>query len=488
MQTNNTIARYIRIQREKTEAIYLQIVYQFINAVQRGYLTAGTKIVGSRVLAKELQVHRKTIVAALEELQAQGWVETKPKVGTFIANPQVSKTLKGINETKAIAGFEFRTSFLLDSPYEKNEWDYYFTDGQPDYRLLEVDELSRFYRNSLKRKQVAKRLGDFSSRGNPFFLEQLSYYLNITRAIHVSQSNMLVAKNKELLLYAVVQQLIQPGDSVLVGALSFFFGNMVFQQAGAQLKTIPIDKDGIDVDYIEKNFQKGEIRCVYLNAHSFYPTTVVLLEKRREKLVQLAERYAFVIIEDNDDYEFYYEKKTPNALFNVDTNANVIYLSSFGKILSPTFQMGFLLAPADFIREVAKFIQVLEPQEDWVLEQVLGEFIEEGSGIRYQRKANKNYKEKRDDFGALLKKYVGSYCSFDYPKGGLAFWVELKNPVSLNQLAKKCKQNNLFLPRICQYQNREITALRLGFGHLNKEEMTEVIIRLRDSIVNLSKY
>lgn len=72
-------SRYIRINRKKPEAIYLQIVYQFINAVQRGDLKVGEKIVGSRVLSENIGVHRKTVVSAMEELQAQGWVEMVAK-------------------------------------------------------------------------------------------------------------------------------------------------------------------------------------------------------------------------------------------------------------------------------------------------------------------------------------------------------------------------------------------------------------------------
>ena len=477
-----SFTRYIRIHRNKVEPIYLQIAYQFINAVQRGYLPLGTKISGSRVLAEELGVHRKTIIAAFDELQAQGWVEIIPKKGTFVGNPQLTKTLTSTTNKREDAGFTFRKSFLLDSPFEKNECDYHFNDGQPDYRLVNLDELSRFYRSSLKRKQVLKRLGDFSSRGNPYFLSQLGYYLNVTRSIHVSKDNILVAKNKELLLFSLAKQLIQPGDCVLVGELSFFFANMIFQQAGATIKTIPLDKDGLDVSYIRSHFKKGEIRCLYLNSHNFYPTTIALSEKRRKELVQLAHDYSFIILEDNDDYEFQYEKSAIPSLFHLDNNGIVVYIGSFGKILNPTFQIGFMLAPKNFTQEMAKFLQVLEPQEDLVLEQVLGEMIEEGSGIRYQKKASKTYKEKRDDFAEILQENLGNVCSYEIPTGGLAFWIQFKVTISLNQLVKHCKKNNLFLPRICLYQNQQITALRLGFGHLNKEEMTQVVLLLKKSV------
>src|SRR5699024_12567643 len=79
-------SQFIKIDRRKSDAVYLQIVYQFIQAVQRGLLSDGNKIPGSRNLCKELGVHRKTIVAALEELQTQGWVTIRRAVGTLVKN------------------------------------------------------------------------------------------------------------------------------------------------------------------------------------------------------------------------------------------------------------------------------------------------------------------------------------------------------------------------------------------------------------------
>lgn len=75
---------FVQIDRTSATAVYLQIAYQLINAIQRGYLNAGTKLPGTRMLSEILEVHRKTIVAVYEELDAQGWVETRPNKGTFV--------------------------------------------------------------------------------------------------------------------------------------------------------------------------------------------------------------------------------------------------------------------------------------------------------------------------------------------------------------------------------------------------------------------
>src|SRR5690554_6096360 len=151
---NLPFSQFIKIDRRKSDPIYLQIVYQFIQAVQRRFLEEGDKIPGSRSLSKELNVHRKTILAALEELQAQGWIKTIPSVGTYVENPD---KIWRDNESSLIhqdmedkAGFIFRRSFLLDATNQKNKFPYRFTDGTADYSIIKTKELGRFYSAALK--------------------------------------------------------------------------------------------------------------------------------------------------------------------------------------------------------------------------------------------------------------------------------------------------------------------------------------------------
>ena len=86
------LSHFIKIDRTQSEPLYLQIVYQFINAIKSGYLIEGNPIPGSRQLAEELGIHRRTMVAALDELRDQDWVQIIPNIGTYIKNPDYSPT------------------------------------------------------------------------------------------------------------------------------------------------------------------------------------------------------------------------------------------------------------------------------------------------------------------------------------------------------------------------------------------------------------
>lgn len=473
-----SIAQFIRIDRRKSDSLYLQIAYQFINAVQRGLIPVGVKLPGTRVWSEELGVHRKTIVAAFEELEAQNWLVIKAKVGAFVQNPELkarkdddlaSNPIKSVEKAK----FSFNKSFILSSPYEKENHKFICNDGQPDYRIIKTQELSRFYTGALKRRNIQSNIGNYAVQENALFKEQLSYYLNLTRGFHISNAHLLVAKSREMLFYTLAKMLFNEGDIVLVGELSFFSLNMVFNQEKVKVKTVPLDNDGIDISYIRKKYNKGDVRCVYLNPQQSYPTTSVLSKARRKELINLAEEYDFVIIEDNEDFEFNYQKQIDLPMATNNTNGRIIHLGSIGKHLHPTFQLSFMMAPPDFIKEAKKHVSVLNPQGNFVLEQALGEMIVEGDLFRYQKKAIKIYRERMLHFEALLKQYFGESIKFERPANGFAFWIEFQEQISLVKLAQEMKSRDTFLPRICMYQNKNQTALRLGFAHWDLEEMEE---------------
>src|SRR5690554_7030234 len=141
-----------------------------------------------------------------------------------------------------------------------------------------------------------------------------------------------------MLFYTLAKTLFKENDLVLVGELSLFSLNMVFNQEKIRIKTVPLDSDGIDVAYIKTNFRKGEIRCVYLNPQQNYPTTSVLSKVRRKELVNLAEEYDFIIIEDSEDFEFNYLKEVSLPMATNNISGRIIHLGSIGKNLHPTFR------------------------------------------------------------------------------------------------------------------------------------------------------
>ena len=468
--------KIISLDIEVATPLYLQIAQQIINAIQRGILQVGFKLPGSRILAQNIGVHRKTIIAALQELESQGWLLVKPNVGTYIINPQSLHTNKVPSYTSLAAypkvtGFDFKKSDLLHiEPEIINEKSLVCTDGTPDLRLSYYSNLTQGYSASLKRKAIQNKLVSDHSE-NIFFKNQLTNYLNVTRGLHILPENVLVTRSTEMSLYILSQALLQPLDRVVVAELSYYKANMIFQHAGAKLVTIPVDAFGLDVEALRAYVEKNTIRAVYVTPQHHYPTTVTLSAERRLVLLELASKYNFVIIEDDYDYDFQYDKSAMLPLCSADLNGMVVYTGTFGKALFPNFRTGFIVAPVNFIKEARKYLHIIDPLGDVVLEHVLAEMINEGDMHRFIKKAVKEYKLRRDFAIDYINMYLNDWLEVICPSGGLALWLTFKTKISLLDLTKYLKENHIVLPRICQYQNKNVTAIRLGFGNLNIEEL-----------------
>lgn len=482
---------FILINRSSEISIYMQISNQLINAIQRGVLPFGIKLPGTRALSIILQVHRNTIVAAYDELFAQGWVESLPNKGTFVIGKNQEKPFQikdfeknNLEHYPKSTGFSFKTSNILDNPFEYSNCEYIFNDGVPDIRLTQIDHHSRIYSSILKRK--AHKIGQYNQDGSEFFKKNLSQFLNLSRGLPISKNNLLITRSTEMSIYIVSEILLSEGDIVLVGELSYFSVNMIFQKTGVKIQPISIDDEGINVEEVREVCKKQKIRMLYLTPHHHYPTTVTLSAKRRLELLNLANEFGFIILEDDYDYDFHYDKSPILPLASADTNGMVIYIGSFGKSLVPGFRTGFIVAPENLMTEMRKYLGIIDRQGDVLMEHVLGEMIAEGEINRYLKKSLKTYQERRDYFVSLLEQNLREYIDFQKPSGGLAVWMKWKIPLNLMQLSKNCAQNNLFIPKTLLYQNKNLTAMRLGFGNLNLTEMDKSIEILSENIKFLS--
>ena len=486
---NSLLKELIYFDKTSTTSVYIQIAQQIINAIQRSYLKEGTALPGTRIFSQLLRVHRNTAVAVYEELAAQGWVEIIPNKGTFVLfpKPKTAKIKAITNQVEDAyrypkkTGFPFQTSFHLVATDTYSDAKYILNDGQPDLRLHPIHEFSKWYSASMKRKSLITKWNSSSKTKYATFENQLCNFLNATRGFHITPNNLVSTRSTEMSLYVISRLLIQRKDVVLVGNLSNYNANMIFQEVGADIKTIPTDANGLDVNYIEKHFTKGKIRCVYVCANRDYPTTNTLSAERRLQLLQLAKRYQFAIIEDDFDYDFQLEGSAMVPMASSDANGMVIYLGKLGQSLFPSFQTGFVVAPENIISEAKNYLQILDKQGDLIQEQLLSELIYEGEIHRLLKKNTVIYKKRRDYTFDCLKHYFNDLIQIKKPSGGLAIWIEFTSSISLVQLAEQVSKLDVFLPKTLLYQDKNTCAIRFGFGHLNEEEIEIVVSRLKQA-------
>jgi len=472
------------LNKSSTEPVYLQIAGMLLQLTKNGTLQSGVRLPSTRKLAQQLEVHRKTVVRAYDELLAQGWLESRSGDGTFVAKhvPESSPQRLLISAQKTLHASKVAGFQIVDVPHltrEEINYTYrlHLDDGLPDSRLAPLTELSRAYRSQLLTGNPYVKLGYSDTKGSPWLRDQLSDYLNESRGLRITKENILITRGSIMGIYLASTGLIKQGDHVVTGETSWRGADANFIQAGAILNRIPVDQSGIQTDELEKLCSKKTIRLVYVTSHHHYPTTVALSAERRLRLLKLSEKYGFIIFEDDYDYDFHYENKPLLPLASADESGMVLYCGSFTKSISPAFRVGYLVGPENVIHHLAQLRRVVDRQGDVILENAIAELLRDGIVQRHMRKSLRLYRQRRDFFCSLLKNELGKYIEFSIPDGGMAVWTKFDPGIDLVKLAAKALTKDLSFSNglVHQHISGASLATRLGFASSTEKELTESV-------------
>ncbi|THU41147.1 PLP-dependent aminotransferase family protein [Niastella caeni] len=479
----------IQMQKDCDTPVYLQIANSVIHEMRKGRVGPGLKLPGTRQMAEILEVHRKTIVRAYEELDAQGWIEMHPSKGTFTSKelPEINGRhfTKNHNQNAfpKTTGYHVKVNTGIRTPVLPLRHIMGFHDG-PDMRLIPSDELGRAYKSVLSRNTYLKFMSYVETPGVQKFRATLSEYLNASRGLQTTFENIIVTRGSQMALYLLSIVLFAKGDTIIVGDTNYYYADHVFLLAGMKLARIKVDEYGIDVDAIEKLCRKKKIKALYITSHHHYPTTVTLSAARRIKLLSLAEKYGFIIIEDDYDYDFHYLSSPMLPLVSADTKGMVVYIGTLSKTIAPAIRTGYIIAPENLILELMRVRQLIDTQGDPIMELALIEMFEEGHIKRHMKKALLAYHKRRDFLCGLLNEKLGDIIDFKTPDGGLAIWAKFHKSIPLPPLTEKLKAKGLILSNglIHNTSSVSMNATRMGFGWMNEEEAAQAVDLLAQTI------
>jgi GntR family transcriptional regulator/MocR family aminotransferase len=474
----------ISIDKSSDTAIYLQISNSIINNIRRGRLRPGLKLPGSRELSDHLSVHRKTILAAYDELLAQGWIEVIPRKGTFVVHNLPEIRPQKLTKNEITGQYPSKTIFSIDEDklisFPITNYDpsvnLVINDGFPDIRLAPIELYLRELRSISKQSAFKKYYTYGSPKGAEYLRETLAAFLSDTRGLAISTDNVMITKGAQMGIYLAGRLLIKPGDDIIVEEPGYFGATLTFQQFGANINRVPVDDFGIDVDAVEKLCKTKKIRFIYVIPHHHHPTTVSLIPERRLRLLELAANYKFAIIEDDYDYDYHYTSNPIMPMASLDQHGNVIYIGTLSKMLVPSIRVGFMVAPLNFIDAVAKLRRSIDAQGDGIMESAIAQLYRNGTITRHIKKAVNIYRERRDTFCKLLTSEIGDKVSFKIPVGGMSVWAKF-NDTDLTSVSERAAKKGLTISngKIYNTSNVNYNSCRLGFASLNLKEQQKAI-------------
>ncbi|EJU10777.1 GntR family transcriptional regulator [Sphingomonas sp. LH128] len=463
--------------------VYMQIIQALIRDIESGRLASGTFLPSSRELADVLNVNRKTVVLAYEDLIAQGWLASAGTRGTKVSTSLPEPTGKAARPDVAEhmdGGAEYRFARppirALALPGGKG---LKIDEGSPDGRLFPPELLVRAYRVAAQRASRANHLQYSDPRGSEGLRESIAAMLKSQRGLPVTARNICITRGSQNGIFLAAQVLITPGDAVLVEALTYEPAVAAFRACGARIISIGLDEGGIDVEAVERACRQERVRAAFVTPHHQFPTTVALRPERRLRLLELARQFGFAVVEDDYDHEFHFESQPLLPMAGYAPN-RVIYVGSLSKLLLPALRIGYIAAPEEVIDAIAHRVSLVDGMGNILTEDAATQLIENGELRRHSRKVRQIYAARRMRFAAMLDATLGGLVDYAVPDGGLAFWLRFRDRADLDRVERRGAEFGLRFALSESFMTNEDAprGLRIGFASLTEHEARQALSTL----------
>lgn len=398
-------------------------LYQRIRAaIATRRLTPGEKLPSVRTLASELGVARGTVDAAYARLAGEGYLLSRGPAGTIVS-PDLQIGAPPARPTR---------DKLKLAPEEDSG-------AGPRPFQLGLPALDAFPRALWARltARAAKRLSGGALAypayaGLPDLREAITSYLAISRGVLCHATQVVVTGGYQDALSLLARLLLQPGDGVWFEEPGYFLARHALEAASAQVLPIPVDDQGLDVEFAQETAPRARL-AVVTPAHQSVLGVALSLARRQKLLAWASETNAW-IVEDDYDGEFHYVGRKLPALKSLDLADRVIYAGSFSKTLFPGLCLGYLVLPHSLIQQVIEAKRATAHGEPVLGQRVVADFLSDGHFGRHLKRMRGLYAARRDALASALRNAFGDRLEMTLRPGGmhlLARFPDTKDDVDL---------------------------------------------------------
>lgn len=451
---------------------YIQIANNIKKLIDNKEINDGEKLPTIRYLSKSIGVNNVTIVNAYKKLKNDGYAFQKVGSGTFakrkdllpIFNREYLKCFKKItpSELPNIIDFAGETSTEVHFPID-------------EFKIIINKVLDRDGANALIMQE-------------PLGYEELRETINKEFWKNkLSIENILIVSGAQQGIDIASKAILNINDNVIVEKPTYGGALSVFKWRRANIFEVNLEEDGIDIKAFEEILKKNKIRCFYTMSYFHNPTGISYSKEKKIKLLELAKKYDFYIIEDDYLSELIYENEIIHEPFKkLDKNDRVIYIKSFSKIFLPGIRLGYIITP-DIFREGLQNSKInTDIATSTLMQRALELYIKEGYFKGHVGFLKNEYKKRYKLMLELIEKELGDKVSFINPMGGLNFYLLFKERnITSKELFYKLKKKGVYItPGVIfyRYPKDGDYAFRIGFSQVNEEKIRSGISLIREEL------
>jgi 2-aminoadipate transaminase len=485
----------VEIDRTDPTPLYLQLKKGIAGLVYAGLLAPGSRLPSTRELSVSLGVNRNTVISAYQELEVEGLVTSHVGRGTSIcAHLPAHTASEGARQTQrvhleALLSNTWRNSYqrapteleqMLES--EDDSGILSFASHFPDSTLFPMEEFAACLQSAM-RKYGTDLLTSGSARGFPPLLEYLPSFL-ARRGIVCQKDEIMIVNGIQQGLSMVGRLFLDPGDTVVMENLSYPGALGAFRSLQATSIGVPMDSDGMNVEQVENVLSRRRAKLLYTMPTYHNPTSAVLSNERRHRLIEVCRTNGTLIVEDDYVHELTFDGREVLPLKARDDTGSMISMGSFSEILCPGIRLSWIVAPAPVIDRLLPIKQYSDLYTNRILQGALLEFCQRGLLEKHLKRKVGVYRRRRDAMLEAMKASFPAEARWETPRGGLFLWVDLPRGIDALALLVKTRGKGVtFAPdRVFSVEEWERAGFRLGFAGVDEERIEKGIRVLGDAM------
>ncbi|MBV8468642.1 MAG: PLP-dependent aminotransferase family protein [Burkholderiaceae bacterium] len=458
-----------------------QRIYELLRrAIIQGVIPGGARLPSSRDLANELNLSRNTVVSAVEQLLAEGYVQARVGSGTYV-NESLPE-----HETRRVARLAKATAPQTPPPaartmrnlstrgqrltrlsgFERLEVQP-FSPGDADYETLPFKQL-----NQLLKKYLSRSRPDLLDCGEPGgylpLRRALARYLQVSRSVNVTPEQLLITTSTQQSLDLCARLLANEGDEVWLENPCYWGAQLAVEAAGLRPRPIAVDDDGIrpsDNDWL------SHPKLIYVTPSNQYPSGAVMSLERRRQLLDFASSRQAWVLEDDYDSEFRYEGRPLPSLQGMDNQGQVIYLGTFSKVMYQGVRLAYMVVPTDLVGPMRTGLYDLFRPGQLAMQAALAEFIEDGQFEANIRRMRVTYGERRAQLLATLRECMGERVRISHSNAGMTMVIYLPEGSDDKAMAAAVARHQMTVRALSDYylaseQTQRRAGLVVGYAYV----------------------
>ncbi len=483
----------IYIDPESPMNLQNQIRQKLVDGILNGAFPPGMKLPSSRKLAQQLHVARNTVVAAYQQLIADGYLVSRQRSGIFV-NEEMLETrvgYSGANSRAASTAWSRRIRGRVDSASGADDlpnWRHYpfpFIDGKFDSTLFPLAEWREASRLSLSVADVNEWSTGSGDADDAMLIDEIRTKILTRRGIQAGPDEILITMGTQNSLYLVSRLLADPSIKVVMEEPGNHGMRDLLAQRGATIQPQPVDEHGLIVD---ENLQQADV--VYATPSHQIPTAVAMSLDRRQALVNAASSSDFVIVEDDYECEINYMDHPLPALRSMDAEGRVIYVASFSNVLAPGVRLGFIVANPEFIRRARQLRRKLLNHPPLNNQRTAAYFLSLGHYDALMLRLGRIFRARRIALRDALNNMRGIPLEISPEVGGTTYWVHTPDDFDVRNLAREAERHGLLIEPVNRYYalpDHADNCFRMGVTSLTEDKIRPGVERLIKLVRTLVK-